>query len=183
MKKLFRIILTCIIFILTIFFSNVYARRYGGSYNIKILAILPFENLSNVPKAAEDFREALIGKIKTAKEYTLIDDQQIERILIRLRVRHIGYLSTEKMVEITRGVGADALLMGSILSYSTGDYPQISVRIQVIKINKIGNIRVINDIIHTSMEDDKETLLGLGKLPIKELVANVVSQVHEELYQ
>ncbi|MFH0924366.1 MAG: hypothetical protein V1872_01825 [bacterium] len=161
--------------------SSVYARELASSSQQplnKRLIILPFENLSNTQDASKVFREALITRLTRNGDYILVNDQEVEDVLLKLRVRHIGYLSSEVIKEICKSLEADQLLIGSILSYSTIDNLQVSVRIQMINVDASGSISLVKDIIKTNTANDYKRVLGLGKvITLGTLVDNVANQV------
>lgn len=94
------------------------------------LAVLPFENLSGQFGADEAVMAGL--KETLSREFSLVSDERLIKILTDLRVRHTGYLTTEEVKRIGKYLGVKVLLLGMIDTYRPRIVPQVSFWVTLI---------------------------------------------------
>ncbi|MBI2875646.1 MAG: hypothetical protein HYY20_02055 [Candidatus Tectomicrobia bacterium] len=97
------------------------------------IAILPFENLTDVPEAPDRVLPYLV-KVFLEEGYRLVPYEETYSYLLRNRLREIGSVSRATARRIAREFGADAILVGMVNLYRerAGD-PQLGLSLRMIR--------------------------------------------------
>ena len=100
-----------------------------SSSGVKV-AILPFENLSNRFLAIDDVMKVFYQNFK--KKFTLSSYEEVDEVILRLRLRHTGFLSSYEASEIGRRLRVEAIVLGMICIYQETPEPKIGLIIKII---------------------------------------------------
>jgi TolB-like protein len=96
-----------------------------------LIAVLPLSNLSGTPVPIEDLRESLINSLKK-EGLSLLDDETLERFLVKHRVRYVGGIDRVTARELKWETGADAVLITSVELYSEDPPPKTALTLRLI---------------------------------------------------
>ncbi len=127
------------------------------SQKIKI-ALFPFENLSEDKNALKSVMTVLKNRLE-AKGLEVLDDASLNRFLLKERIRCTGYIPTDMARKIREEEAVEAILVGSINSFSNGENPQVGLSARLVD-SSDGIILWADHVSATG--DDFTTLLGLG---------------------
>ncbi|MGA1844608.1 MAG: hypothetical protein ACMUIS_08610 [bacterium] len=94
------------------------------------VAILPFENLSGRFLAIDDLMNPVYEGMKTL--FTLPNYDEVDEIILRMRLRHTGFLTSREASEIGRRLEVDAIILGMICVYQGSPEPQIALIMKMI---------------------------------------------------
>ena len=127
------------------------------SQKIKI-AILPFENLTDNSDALTYVIPALKSQLE-GKGVEIVDEDILNKFLLKERVRSTGYISKELAQKIGKELNVKAIFVGSINSFRPGENPRVGLSARLIN-SSDGSIIWANHASATG--DDFTTILGLG---------------------
>src|SRR4030042_4729880 len=127
------------------------------SQKIKI-AILPFENLTDNSDALTYVIPALKSQLE-GKGVEIVDEDILNKFLLKERVRSTGYISKELAQKIGKELNVKAIFVGSINSLRPGENPRVGLSARLIN-STDGSIIWANHASATG--DDFTTILGLG---------------------
>ncbi len=122
------------------------------------IALFPFENLSEDKDALKSVMTVLKNRLE-AKGLEVLDDASLNRFLLKERIRCTGYISTDMARKIREEEEVEAILVGSINSFSNGENPQVGLSARLVD-SSDGIILWADHVSATG--DDFTTLLGLG---------------------
>jgi len=94
------------------------------------IAILPFENISGNYLFIDDVMKPLYQNLD--KIFTLSSYEEVDDVILRLRLRHTGYLSSQEALEIKRRLDVDAVILGMICVYQETPEPRIGMIMKMI---------------------------------------------------
>ena len=94
------------------------------------VAILPFENLSGHFLAIDDLMSPVYEGMKT--RFSLSNYNEVDEIILRMRLRHTGFLTSQEATEIGRRLEVDGIILGMICVYQGPPEPQIALIIKMI---------------------------------------------------
>jgi hypothetical protein len=129
-----------------------------GKQRLKI-AVFPVFNLSATPAPLKHIGQLLTDNLKARGE-TVIDEQVLENVFVKHRIRYVGGLDPPAALAIRQEAGADVALITSLEHYSDVVPPKIALtsrlvttghRIQILWIDGVG-----------MAGDDSPGLLELG---------------------
>ena len=100
-----------------------------GKKNARV-AILPFENISGHFLFIDDVMKPLYQNLDDI--FTLSSYEEVDDVILRLRLRHTGYLSSQEALEISRRLGVDAVILGMICVYQEHPEPRIGLIMKMI---------------------------------------------------
>jgi len=142
------------------------------SQKIKI-AILPFENLTDNSDALTYVIPALKSQLE-GKGVEIVDEDVLNKFLLKERVRSTGYISKELAQKIGKELNVKAIFVGSINSFRPGENPSVGLSARLIN-SSDGTIIWANHASATG--DDFTTILGLGTVKtIDKLILLVVDR-------
>jgi TolB-like protein len=122
------------------------------------IAIFPFENLTDNIDALTEIMPVLKSHLE-GKGVEIIDEDILNKFLLRERVRSTGYISKELAQKIGKELTVKAILVGSINSFRPGETPRVGLSARLIS-SSDGSIIWANHASATG--DDFTKILGLG---------------------
>jgi len=160
-----------LLFYIIFFISKVYATQ------IKKLVIIPFENLTE-DKNAELFVMPILKEKLKAKGYEIVDDNILNSFFLKERIRFTGYISKEVAKKINDEFKVDAILLGSINSFSKN---KLQIGISAYLLDPSDSTIIWADHASATAEDFVR-ILGLGKVKtIEELTSKVIDKLIKSL--
>jgi TolB-like protein len=142
----------------------------GGGGGLTDIAIFPFENFSE-DKNAVTFVMPLLKDRLEAKGFSVLNDDSLNRFLLKERIRSTGYISRDMARKLGEESNVKAVLVGSINSFYTGKNPQIGFSVRLIDTSD-GSIIWAN---HASATGEDFTgILGLGRVKTIDRLASKV---------
>ncbi|HDH04674.1 MAG TPA: hypothetical protein ENH01_03030 [Nitrospirae bacterium] len=124
------------------------------------VAVFPFENFSDDSKAIDRVMPVLIRRLKE-RGVEVVDEKGLSDYLCKERVRATGYVSGELARKIKERFNVKAILVGSVISFSTGENPEFGILARLI--DSSGS-RILWADYASATGEDFTTILGLGKL-------------------
>ncbi|MGA1791051.1 MAG: hypothetical protein ACMUIM_06170 [bacterium] len=94
------------------------------------VAILPFENISGQYVSIDDAMKPIYKKLD--KIFTLSSYAAVDEVILQLRLRHTGFLSSQDALDISRSLGVDAIILGMICVYQEFPEPRIGLIMKMI---------------------------------------------------
>jgi len=160
-----------LLFYIIFFISKVYATQ------IKKLVVIPFENLTE-DKNAELFVMPILKEKLKAKGYEIVDDNILNSFFLKERIRFTGYISKEVAKKIKDEFKVDAILLGSINSFSKN---KLQIGISAYLLDPSDSTIIWADHASATAEDFVR-ILGLGKVKtIEELASKVIDKLIKSL--
>jgi TolB-like protein len=148
-------------------FVNSEAAQSSQKINI---ALFPFENFSE-DKNAVTFVMPLLKDRLEAKGFGVLDDDSLNRFLLKERIRSTGYISKDMARKLGEELNVKAVLVGSINSFYQGENPQIGFSARLINTSD-GDIIWAN---HASATGEDFTgILGLGRVKTIDRLASKI---------
>jgi hypothetical protein len=110
-----------------------YKRQGFDAREIKKVAVLPLDPLAGDRNAGEKFRMSIIAEL-LSKGVDIVEPGEVIRVLMDMDVKSLRSLSVKEIQEIGKRLGADAVMTGSVGSYSMRkginvSYPDVSVNL------------------------------------------------------
>ena len=96
-----------------------------------LIAVLPLANLSGTPVPLNDLRASLINSFNELG-LNLLDQETLERFIVRHRVRYVGGLDRVIARDLKFETGADAVLITSVELYSEDPPPKVALTLRLI---------------------------------------------------
>ncbi len=144
----------------------------------KVIAVLPFENLSEQNRAAEELMPHVRTWFATAG-FDMVPEAAICEFLLVHEVRNIGRFPGVVIEQAGRDLGVDYVLLGSINSLS--DEPSLSVSARLISVRDGTVVWGGNS---SRSGEEFKTALGVGKITKEEdLIAIVLDDLFSSLKQ
>ncbi|MBI5235714.1 MAG: hypothetical protein HY886_05645 [Deltaproteobacteria bacterium] len=139
---------------------------------VKKIAVLPFENLSETPRAVIVIND-LVREGLVKMGYTLTVDE-MEGFLARRRIRQTNSVTRLVAREMGKTLGVDAVLVGAITAFNTverGSDAKVGVSMRLVSALD-GSIIWADDLAYSGR--DFERFLGLGIIKSADKLASVV---------
>jgi TolB-like protein len=159
-----------LLFILCFLIFAISSGYAAQSHQKMDIAIFPFANFSE-DKNAVTFVVPLLRDRLEAKGFGVLDDDSLNRFLLKNRVRSVGYISTDMARKLGEELNVKAVLVGSINSFYTGKNPQIGFSARLIDTSD-GTIIWANHAAATG--EDFVGILGLGRVKTMDRLASRV---------
>jgi TolB-like protein len=102
------------------------------------IAVLSFDNFSNDNSAVEKIMPGLKSLLKK-KGLVIVNEDSINDFLCKEKVRLASYISKELARKMKQELKIDTMLAGSVISFNSGDIPQIALLARLIDASN-GNI-------------------------------------------
>jgi len=102
----------------------------SGQKRLKI-AVFPVFNLSATPAPLKHIRRLLTGTLQANGE-TIIDEQILENVFAKNRIRYVGGLDPSAASAIRQEAGADVVLITSLEHYSDVLPPKIALTARLV---------------------------------------------------
>jgi len=158
-------------FMLLALSSSLFAASEAGQSSQKTrIAFLPFENLTDDKTAFSQIMPVVKNRLET-KGFELVDEDSLNNLLCKERVRSTGYISRDIAQKIRKEFNAEAVIVGSITSYYPQKNPQVGLLARLID-PASGVILWANQASATG--EDFTTILGLGTIKSMETLIPVV---------
>jgi TolB-like protein len=143
----------------------------GPGYDV---AMLPLENLTDSGNVLQHIVPVMVDQLKK-KGLTVLQGVRLENFLCRERVRTTGYVSMNLARKIKNKFKARTILVGALVSYSTGTNPSFGILSRLVD-SSTGTILWADFAVSTG--EDFVTVLGLGMISdIHNLVPGVVQSL------
>jgi TolB-like protein len=112
-------------------------------YNIKRLAVLPFENFTSDNYAGEKIRRIVITEL-LSRGFDVVEPGEVTKLMKELKIRSLGSLAVSEIQEIGKTLKADSVMTGSVEAFGISkgisvSYPEITVNLMLIETSS-GNI-------------------------------------------
>ena len=124
------------------------------------VAVFPFENFSDNKNALKYVMPVLIGHLGK-KGVEVVDEERLSEYLCNERVRSTGYVSKELARKIKEKFKVKAILVGSVISFSTGKNPEFGILARLIDPSDGG---ILWADYASATGEDFTGILGLGRL-------------------
>lgn len=139
-----------------------------------LIAVFPFESFSEEKGSLAKVIPVLRSRLEK-KGYALLDDESLNKFLIKERVRHSGYLSKDLARKMGSELRVKAILLGSVNVFSAQDNPVVGISARLID---SGDGRIVWANNASATGEDFTSLLGLGRIAdIERLVPKVVDRL------
>ncbi len=97
-----------------------------------LVALLPFDDLAGRPAAARSVAPFAAQHL-ARRGYDVVYGMPVEAVLERLRVRYLDSLTADALRALREELGADAVLLGAILSYREGGNPAVAFSARMLR--------------------------------------------------
>jgi TolB-like protein len=134
-----------------------------------VLVALPFRNVTSDAEA-KTYLMPIVRERLTTAGFGLIEDDLLQDLLRRDRVRDTGQLSQQQAQEISRETGTNWILIGSIDCYRKGDQPEIGLSARLLN-SYTGE--VVWAATRSATGADHTGLLGLGVITSADRLAEL----------
>ena len=84
---------------------------------IRSVAVLPFENLSQNPKAGETVRDVLVTLLQASIDLYVVPTGEVQRALSRIDVGIPELPTEDEAVNLAKNLEVDVLITGTVLEY------------------------------------------------------------------
>lgn len=136
------------------------------------IALFPFENLTDEKTALEQVMPVLRTLLEE-KGLEIVDENSLNKILLKKRVRNTGYISKDLAREVGNELNVRAILIGSINSFYLRENPQVGLLARLID-SSDGSILWANQAAATG--EDFTTILGLGTVKSMDRLISIVAE-------
>jgi TolB-like protein len=153
-------------------------------YPVKRIAILPFDNLSDEINAGERVTHVFIASLHKERVVQILELGEVERFLIRNRIRSTSQIDLGLLSALGRELGVDAVLLGIVDEYGyrimSGELiPVVGITIRMLD-TKTGKIMLAASYSRSGM--DSETVFTLGRIrSVTQLTDKVSRETAEAL--
>lgn len=144
------------------------------------VAILPLANYTATRDAPDRVQPMLAVQLSWQRGIRVVDPGAVEAAVAKEPWLMMDRLPPDLVEQFGSELGADALLVGSILSYGTRDVagervPQFSLSLRLLA---VPGGRVLWTAVHSRDGNDGEWLFGMGRVPnLEQLVAESVKEI------
>jgi len=94
------------------------------------IAVLPFENISGQYVSIDDVMKPIYQKLDEI--FILSSYEAVDEVILQLRLRHTGFLSSQEALDICHSLGVDAVILGMICVYQEIPEPRIGLIMKMI---------------------------------------------------
>jgi len=129
----------------------------GGKARI---AILPFENMTEIFLPIDEVMGPVYKHLQAG--FLLSTPEEVDEAMLRLRLRHTGYLTTEEAVEIGQILRVDAVILGMICAYQESPNLRIGLIVQMIGTGGGAPLLWMKSMVGAG--DQREALFGLNRI-------------------
>jgi TolB-like protein len=136
------------------------------------IALFPFENLTDEKTALEQLMPVLRTQLE-GKGLEIIDENSLNNILLKKRVRNTGYISKDLAQEVGKKLNVKAIMVGSINSFYLRENPQVGLLARLID-SSDGSILWANQASATG--EDFTKILGLGTVKSMDRLISIVAE-------
>jgi len=137
------------------------------------IAVLPVYNLSGLPAPLGDIRQLLINSL-TIKGLNTLDEEVLERVLARNRIRYVGGLDKVAAKALREEAGAETVLITFLELYSDVSPPKIALTSRLVSVGDNPSILWVQGI--GLAGDDSPGILGLGLIENPQILIRTAVQ-------
>ncbi len=138
------------------------------------IALFPFENFSEDRNALPMVMPLIKNKLEE-KGFEVLDDDSLNKFLLKERIRSTGYISKDIAEKIGEELNVKAIMVGSVNSFSIGGNPRVGFSARLVD-SSDGDILWANHAAATG--EDFTTILGLGRITtIEKLTYEVIDKL------
>ncbi len=160
---------------------RVYMNSELTLYDQTTVAILPFDNLTDVEGASRKVYDVFLVEFLGLKRFAVIDRGEVERVLSLQRIRFTSELTREQVQQIGKELHASLLVQGAVLEYGMrqiqgfqiAEVPYITIVVKIID-------SVSGDILWASTYsrngNDTEKVFGLGRITSLNRLSEVMAR-------
>ncbi len=117
--------------------ATVYIHPLADFSLVQKIAVLPLQNLAADPNAGEWVRQILVNEILAQGAFEVVEPWQVNKVLVERQVADVGSLSPEELTAIAQDLGAQAVLLGTVLQFERGRFgtltaPEIGVTLRLV---------------------------------------------------
>ena len=94
------------------------------------IAVLPFENISGQYVSIDDVMKPIYQKLDEI--FILSSYEAVDEVILQLRLRHTGFLSSQEALDICHSLGVDAVILGMICVYQEIPEPRIGLIMKMV---------------------------------------------------
>lgn len=123
------------------------------------LAVFPIENLSGTVAPLKVVRESLIRQLR-AKGFAVLDDDALERFMIKNRIRYTGGLDEAMAKALREETGVKGVLITSLELYNETAPPKVALTSRLVATGEIPAIEWVDGV--GMAGDDAPGILSLG---------------------
>lgn len=138
------------------------------------IALFPFENFSEDRNALPMVMPLIRSKLE-AKGFEVLDDDSLNKFLLKERIRSTGYISKDIAGKMGEELNVKAIMVGSVNSFSIGGTPRVGFSARLIN-SSDGTILWANHASATG--EDFTTILGLGRITT---IDRLISKISDTL--
>lgn len=107
--------------------------------NVKKVAVLPLENLSQDQLAGERVRKALIAELLATGMVEVVEPGQVNRSLNQLNLQSVSAISLEDLKKVGGSLGVQLLFLGSLDVYDRinvggGVFPDVTISLRAVDV-------------------------------------------------
>ena len=129
------------------------------------MAMLPLENLSGRAEYGDRFSRLVWSMLARTGRFDVVDPGQVDAILVELRIRSAGSLTTEQVLKLAGRLNVRWIVAGTLLECGTirtpdGDIPTVGLSLRVLD-GRSG--RVVWADLRSTTGQDHETIFGWGR--------------------
>ena len=123
--------------------STRYVRQNIDYKDIKRMAVLPFESLTNDEYAGEKIRKTVITEL-LSRGVDVIEPGEVTRVLIDQKIKSLSSVRTSDLQNMAKVLGVEAFMMGSVEAYDISKgisvtYPEVTINLRLVEASS-GNI-------------------------------------------
>jgi len=124
------------------------------------IALFPFENFSEDRNALPMVMSLIRNKLEE-KGFEVLDDDSLNKFLLKERIRSTGYISKDIAGKIGEELNVKAIMVGSVNSFTSGENPCVGFSARLVD-SSDGAILWAKHVSATG--EDFTTILGLGRI-------------------
>lgn len=152
--------------------------------DVKRVAVLPFDNLAQEINAGERVTHVFIAALHRERVVRILELGEVERFLIRNRIRSTSQVDLRLLSAMGRELGVDAVLLGIVDEYgyrvmSGEQIPVVGVSLRLLD-TRTGGILLAASYSRSGV--DSETVFTMGRIrSLTQLTDRVVTDIVEKL--
>lgn len=152
---------------------------------IKKVAVMPFNNLTGDQWAGHKVREVLIAELLLTGVFDVVEPGEVNRVLVKEKIENVSSLTADQIKRIGRGLGTQALILGTVEEYGESRSGTLSAPLVTIALRMVD---VQSGAIIWSVHHSKGgvglmmRLFGIGSGTISEVTIGVVREAIDTMF-
>jgi len=131
-----------------------------AGHNKPLLAVLPIQNYSSKPAPLKKLRQDFVQRLRE-QGLNLLADDQMEALMARHRLRHVGDVGLEITHAFAEEIGVDGIIITYLEEYRPRGAPMFSLISRLTMTTEIPMVVWMDDVSYSGIETPG--LLGLGR--------------------